>query len=63
MLSVFADDSSDETQQRTVAVAGIIASDEEWSRLDRTWLERTGGDLLKTLWIRREASLRLNHAR
>jgi hypothetical protein len=42
MLSVFADDSSDETQQRTVAVAGIIASDEEWSRLDRTWLERTG---------------------
>ena len=43
MLSVFADDSSDETQQRTVAVAEIIASDEEWSRLDRTWLERTGG--------------------
>lgn len=43
MLSVFADDSSDETQQRTFAVAGIIASDEEWSRLDRTWLERTGG--------------------
>jgi hypothetical protein len=43
MLSVFADDSSDETQQRTVAVAGVIASDEEWNRLDRTWLERTGG--------------------
>src|ERR1700732_1326855 len=43
MLSVFADDSSDETQQRTVAVAGIIASDEEWNRLDRIWLERTGG--------------------
>jgi hypothetical protein len=43
MLSVFADDSSDETQQRTVAVAEIIASDEERSRLDRTWLERTGG--------------------
>jgi hypothetical protein len=43
MLSVFADDSSDETQKRTVAVAGIIASDEEWSRLDRTWLERTSG--------------------
>jgi len=43
MLSVFADDSSDETQQRTVAVAGIIASDEEWTRLDKIWLERTGG--------------------
>jgi len=43
MLSVFADDSSDETQQRTVAVAGIIASEEEWNRLDRIWLERTGG--------------------
>jgi hypothetical protein len=43
MLSVFADDSSDETQQRTVAVAGVIASDEEWNRLDRIWLERTGG--------------------
>ncbi len=43
MLSVFADDSSDETQQRTVAVAGIMASDEEWSRLDQSWLEPTGG--------------------
>lgn len=43
MLSIFGDDSADETQQRTFAVAGVLASDEVWEKLEKKWIERTGG--------------------
>ncbi|SRR6266404_428753 len=43
MVCAFGDESADETQQRTFAVAAIAASDSEWEKLERTWRERTGG--------------------
>jgi len=43
MLSVFGDDSADETKQRVFAVAGVIASEEKWQQLENAWLDRTGG--------------------
>jgi hypothetical protein len=41
MVSAFGDESADQTQQRTFAVAGIVASDDEWERLEEAWCERT----------------------
>lgn len=43
MIHVFADESSDGTQERTFAIGAIIASNEEWVRLENKWSERTGG--------------------
>lgn len=45
MLSVFGDESSDETGQRTFAVAGIMGTQEEWDALEVNWLKRTGGKI------------------
>ena len=43
MVSVFGDDSTDETKQRVFAGAGVIATEEEWEKIEGAWLERTGG--------------------
>lgn len=43
MLSVFGDESSDETGQRTFAVAGVMGTQEEWDKLEIKWIERTKG--------------------
>jgi hypothetical protein len=43
MLSVFGDESSDETKQRVFAVAGVIGTDAAWDALERKWVARTGG--------------------
>jgi len=43
MVSAFGDESADEAQQRSFAVAAVGASDDEWKRLENAWLERTGG--------------------
>jgi len=43
IVSVFGDDSADETRQRVFAVAGVIAEEKEWERLEGVWVERTGG--------------------
>jgi hypothetical protein len=43
MVSVFGDDSADETQQRVFAVAGVIATDDDWVQLESSWKERTKG--------------------
>jgi uncharacterized protein DUF3800 len=43
MLSVYGDESSDETKQRVFAVAGVIGPDEAWKNLEEKWLDRTGG--------------------
>jgi hypothetical protein len=43
VLSVFGDESADETKQRVFAVAALIGSEEAWSALVKTWHERTGG--------------------
>jgi hypothetical protein len=42
MVSVFGDDSEDETKQRVFAVAGVIATEKEWERLESEWKDRTG---------------------
>jgi hypothetical protein len=43
ILSVFGDESSDETKQRVWAVSGIVGTDGEWEIAKQAWLERTGG--------------------
>lgn len=43
MLSVFGDESADETTQRVFAVAGVVGTDEMWATLEAAWLESTGG--------------------
>jgi|SRR5208337_1229319 len=43
MLTVYADESSDEKQNRIFAIGGLIGSQEEWDSVERTWLDRTGG--------------------
>lgn len=43
MVSVFGDESADESMQRVFAVAGVIAEEKEWERLEDIWSQRTGG--------------------
>ncbi len=43
MLTVFGDESADETAQRVFAVAGIIGTDQLWERLEAKWVNRTKG--------------------
>jgi len=45
MLSVYADDSSDEKGERTFAVAGIIGTQEEWDAIKLKWVKRTSGKI------------------
>ncbi|HEY9072649.1 MAG TPA: hypothetical protein VIN67_00835 [Desulfobaccales bacterium] len=45
MLSVFADDSSDEKGKRIFAIAGVMGTQEEWDALKIKWLDRTGGKI------------------
>jgi hypothetical protein len=42
---IFGDESADQTQQRTFAVSGLIASPEIWERFEEAWLNRTGGKI------------------
>jgi len=43
VLSVFGDESHDETKQRVFAVAGLLGTPEEWDDLEIRWVKRTGG--------------------
>jgi hypothetical protein len=43
MLSVYGDESTDETAQRVFAVAGVMGTQEEWDALENKWRERTDG--------------------
>lgn len=43
MVSVFGDESHDETKQRVFAVAALLGSQDEWDALESEWLPRTGG--------------------
>jgi hypothetical protein len=43
MLSVFGDDSADETKQRVFAIGAVIASESQWKALESRWIERTDG--------------------
>jgi hypothetical protein len=43
MLSVYGDESSDESKQRVFAVAGIIGPESYWEALESKWLARTEG--------------------
>lgn len=43
MVSVFGDDSADETKQRVFAVAAVIAKEDEWERIQNEWIARTRG--------------------
>lgn len=45
MLTVFGDESADETGARVFAVAGVIGRQEEWGELGKAWLKRTGGKI------------------
>lgn len=43
MLTVYADESHDETRQRVFSVAGLLGNAADWSPAKKRWLERTGG--------------------
>jgi hypothetical protein len=43
MLTVFGDESADESKQRVFAVAGVVGPTEMWEALEPKWLSRTGG--------------------
>ena len=45
MLSVYADDSSDEKCERIFAIAGVIGTQEEWDKLEIVWKKRTKGEI------------------
>lgn len=45
MLSVFGDESADETEQRVFAVSAVIGSEEAWRLAESAWLARTGGKI------------------
>lgn len=43
MLSVFGDDSADETKQRVFAIGAVIAPESVWEKLESRWIDRTKG--------------------
>jgi hypothetical protein len=43
VLSVFGDESSDETKQRVFAVAAVVGTENQWDVLAEAWLARTKG--------------------
>jgi hypothetical protein len=43
VLSVFGDESADETKQRVFAVAGVVGNEDQWAALEAAWIARTGG--------------------
>lgn len=43
ILSVFGDESADETKERVFAVAGVIGSEAQWQKLEAQWVERSKG--------------------
>jgi len=45
ILSVFGDESADQTNQRVFAVSGVMGNDDEWQVTKEAWLERTGGKI------------------
>src|SRR6266849_8819003 len=42
MISVFGDESADETKQRVFAVAGVIGGEQQWENLEEKWRTRIG---------------------
>jgi hypothetical protein len=45
VLSVFGDESSDETKQRVFAVSGLIGTEAEWQQAETEWTAKTGGEV------------------
>ncbi len=45
VLSVYADDSSDEKGERIFAIAGIMGTQEEWDALEVKWIARSRGEV------------------
>lgn len=45
VLSVFGDESADETQQRVFAVSGLFGTEGEWRRTEAAWTTVTGGEV------------------
>ncbi len=43
MLSVFCDESSDETEKRVFALAGVIGTEDLWEKIESKWVVRTKG--------------------
>jgi len=43
MLTVYGDESHDETRERVFAVAGLLGSKNDWDAVEDRWLGRTGG--------------------
>ena len=44
VISVFGDESSDETHERVFSVAGLVGTDAEWAEADALWAKATRGE-------------------
>jgi len=44
VISIFGDESSDESHERVFSVSGLIGNDAEWAEADALWLGATRGD-------------------
>jgi hypothetical protein len=58
-LSVFADESADETQSRVFAIAGVVGSEPDWRAAEDRWVERTGGEIFHAADCEHEGKLDL----
>ncbi|MHC1729224.1 MAG: hypothetical protein AB9866_25040 [Syntrophobacteraceae bacterium] len=43
MLTVYGDESADESSRRVFVVAGVVGTQAEWDNLEPLWLDHTGG--------------------
>jgi hypothetical protein len=59
ILSVFGDESADETRERVFAVSCVIGTETEWTLAEREWLERTGGKVFHAADCERERDFEL----
>lgn len=44
LVSIFGDESSDETHQRVFSVSGLVGTDDEWAEAEALWKEGTRGE-------------------
>ena len=45
ILSVFGDESADETKQRVFAISGVFGLESEWLRAEAAWTALTNGEV------------------
>ena len=44
VVSIFGDESSDESHERVFSVSGLVGTDAEWAEADALWMKATRGE-------------------